>query len=280
MRKYRRRLYRVKKKKSIFYNRFFWLGLLFVVFIIAISYFLFFSEIFQVERTIVTGEKKVSKEELKALIEKRLENKILFLRTKSIFLVNLDEIRKDILNNFPQIAEVEISRGFPDALNILVVERFAEAYWCQGGQCFLLDNEGIIFEEVSEDNLKLLKIILRQAQDNAELSRSIKSSNLKDKLELGEKIIEKELLSKVLEIFSELENSKILVEEVSIVSEERINVKTSDGWEIYFNPKKDLNWQLTKLRAVLEKYIPLEKRKDLEYIELRFGDLAPFKYRE
>jgi len=30
----------------------------------------------------------------------------------------------------------------------------------------------------------------------------------------------------------------------------------------------------------LEEKIPPESRKDLEYIELRFGNLAPFKYKD
>jgi len=73
-------------------------------------------------------------------------------------------------------------------------------------------------------------------------------------------------------------NLKIL--EVSIISEERLNAKTSEGWEIYFNLEGDINWQLTKLGAVLEKEIPPEKRENLEYIDLRFGNFAPFKYRD
>jgi len=55
------------------------------------------------------------------------------------------------------------------------------------------------------------------------------------------------------------------------------------GWEIYFNlqkDQKDIDWQLVKLRAVLEEKIPSENRKDLEYIELRFGNFAPYKYKD
>ncbi len=81
-----------------------------------------------------------------------------------------------------------------------------------------------------------------------------------------------------MEILLGVKELGVLVEEISVISEERINVKTSQGWEIYFNPKKDLEWQLRKLGADLDEFIPLEKRKDLEYIELRFGNLAPFKY--
>ena len=56
-----------------------------------------------------------------------------------------------------------------------------------------------------------------------------------------------------------------------IVSEERLNVKTSEGWEIYFNTADDLDWQVQELALVLEKQITPEKRRNLEYIDLRFS---------
>jgi len=259
-----RKPYRIRKKKSIFSNRFFWLGILILVIIGTVFYFLFFSEIFQIKKIIVTGEEKVSKEDLKLLIEKKLENKILFFETKSIFLVNLNEIKKNILNDFSQIAEIEIGRGFPDTLNIIVVERLALATWCRGDHCFLLDNEGVIFEETSPQ-VDLVKIINRQ--------------NL-DPFNLGEKVIEKKLLVQILEIESKLKKGfKIQPQEISIIFEERLNIKTLEDWKIFLNPRGDIEWQLTKLEAVLEEEIPSERRKDLEYIELRFGNLAPYKYK-
>jgi len=266
MKKTFKKPYRVKRKKSIISSRFLWLGVLFFFFIIAIFYFLFFSEIFQVEKIIVTGEEKVAKEDLKLLVEKKLEKKILFFKTKSIFGIDTKNIKKDILNNFPNIAEVEIGRGFPDTLNIVVVERFGLTIWCQGGQCFLLDNEGVIFEEIFDTGPKAFQIKnLAQASE----------------LKLGDKVIEKEKLNQILDIESKLRNNlKIPVTAATIVSEERLNMEISEGWEIYFNPEGDIEWQLTKLRAVLEEEILPEKRKNLEYIELRFGNLANPKYRD
>jgi len=258
--------YRVKRKKSIFRNRFLWPGILIFIFITSSLYFLFFSEIFQVEKIIVTGEKKVSKIDLKLLVEEKLEKETFFLKTRSIFLVNLNEIKENILNSFPQIAEIEIGRGFPDALNIVVVERFGLTVWCQGGQCFLLDNEGVIFEEIFDTDPEAFQI---------------KNLAQVPELKLGDKVIEKEKLNQILDIESKLRNNlKIPVTAVAIVSEGRLNVETSEGWEIYFNPQGDIEWQLTKLKAVLEEEILPENRKNLEYIELRFGNFANPKYRD
>jgi len=71
----------------------------------------------------------------------------------------------------------------------------------------------------------------------------------------------------------------ISVKEFIISSEGKFTALAEDGWEIYFDLAGDVQWQLTKLRAVLSEKIPLEKREDLGYIELRFGNFAPFKYK-
>ena len=216
------------------------------------------------EEIIITGEKRASREILKELVENRLENKILFIRTKSIFSVNLGKIREDILNNFPQITEVEIGRGFPDTLNILVVERLEVAHWCQGEQCLLLDNEGVIFGDFLTEK-DLIKII-----DERDLGTFL----------LGEKVIEKEDLSKILTIRDKLKSDFKLSLEEFILDEEKLTVLAEDNWKIYFNLQGNTDWQLTKLNAVLEEKIPPEKRNDLEYIELRFGNFAPYKYKD
>jgi len=275
-----RKPHRYKRKKSILKNRFFWLGILIFVFLSSVFYFLFFSQTFQVEKIIVfrqtqdnpelvewvaVGEKKVSIDELKSLIEKNLGNKILSFDTKSIFLVNLNGLRKNILNDFPQIAGVEIKRKFPDTLDFIVTERAGIAHLCQGEKCFFSDKEGIIFEEIPSTTEGLIKIVDEQ---NREPFKS------------GEKAIEKEDLSKILAVSSKLSDFKIPVKEFLIVSGEKMEVLTSEDWKIYLSLRADIDWQMTKLRAVLEEKIPPESRKDLEYIELRFGNLAPFKYKD
>lgn len=263
-------------KKSILKSRFFWLTILIFVIFWTIFYFLFFSPLFQIKEIIISGNARVSIEEVENIVEMNLEKKILFFPTTSIFLINLNKIREEILNIHPQIFEIKINREFPNVLNLILRERVALAYFCQKlppssivneegfkEKCFLLANDGIIFEEY-EMRGGLIKIIDGQDENF---------------FKLGEKVIEKDYLEKILKIQKNIsEDLKIEIEEF-IVFSERLNVKTADNWEIYFDPKGDLNWQLTKLKLVLEEKIPPERRRDLEYIELRFGDLATFKYR-
>jgi len=259
-----RKPYRIKKRKSIFRNKNFWFLVLAFIIVGVLFYVFIFLETFQVKKIIITGENKTSVAELKTNVGNNLENELLFFKTKSIFLVDINNIKKDILSDFPQIAEVEIKRGYPDALNIVVMERKETAAWGLEEVYFLVDGEGVIFEECSPDT-ELIKIVDKKNTPP---------------LELGKKVIEKDYLEKILEAEKKLTNElKIEVREMIVFSDD-FQAKTLEGWKIYFSPREDLDWQLTKLNLVLEQEIPPERRKDLEYIELRFGNFAPYKYHE
>jgi cell division septal protein FtsQ len=256
-----RRPHRIRRKRQILKSRFFWFSILFLIIFGGIFYFFVLSDFFQIKKIIITGEQKVSTEDIKSVVENELGRKILFFGTKNIFFVNLNKIRENILKKFPQIEEVEVKRGLPDALHLVVIERKEIGIFCRDINCFLLDHEGVIFESASSES-PLLKF---------------QNQVLNGELDLGKKVIDKGIIDSISEIGSKLrEDLKILIEEVSIVSEENIHVKTSESWEIYFNPEKDLDWQMTELAAILENRIPLEKRKNLKYIDLRFDKVYIF----
>jgi len=271
MKKYRK-LYRIKnlprrrrRLKTILKNRFLGLGILISIILSGFFYLIFFASPFQVREIEVSGNSRVSTESLQEAVWGQIERRVFFSPSKSIFLVNSNKTAENILNNFPGIAEIKINRDLPNALKVIVSERVGLIVWCQADRCFSLDKEGVIFGEVFDVTSETFKI-----------------QNLTSILELklGKEVIEKEKLNKILEIESKLKNNfRVDISQTIVVSEERWNVKTFEGWEIYLDFEKDLDWQLAKLYSVLEKEIPSEKRGNLEYIDLRFGNFAPYKYR-
>ncbi len=231
-------------------------GFLVLIVTCAVFYGLFFWKIFWVEKIIVSGEQKLSKEEIEFLVSKRLENTVLFFKTKSILAVDGGQIKKDILNAFPRIGEARISKSFFDAINVQIIERTASALWCGNETCFLLDDQGVIFEEAPPDSELIV----------------IETYQPPDELFLGETVMAKDKIAQILAIENKLaEASKISIKKAVLLSDERLDVETTEGWTIRFNLKGDLDWQVTELKLALEKQISLEKRKSLEYIDLRFS---------
>lgn len=248
MKKYRyKKNYRTRKKKSIIKNRFFWLFCLIAASSGGIIYFLIFSSVFQIEKIQVFGTKKTSSEEI---------IKIVSAAQKNIFLANLNEITKNILEKYPQIAKIDLKRKLPNGLMIQVEERTAVAIFCQSiteeENCYFIDREGVMLEKVSQMSLEMPKII-------------------------GESIIEKGEIEQILKINFRLKNDlEIPIEGFFSASKEKLTIKTLEGWEIYFNPKENFDWQLTELSIILKERIPPEKRRNLEYIDLRFEKIFIF----
>lgn len=262
MNKYRKP-HRYKKKKSIFSSKAFWLVIFFVVLASGVFYLVCFSSFVQIKEIRISGNQKVSAEAIQEIVRKRSERNILSFTSKSIFLADLNQASRDVLEKFLLIGEVKLKRNFFNTLTIEVSERKPVAVLVQGDNYYNLDEEGIIFEKAFlEDGLTM--IVDRQKTNN-----------------LGEKAIDKAKLSQILNINSKLKsNLDVSLQWFEMESDEKLNLVMTEGWKAYFDLNKDVDWQLTKLKAVLEEKIPPEKRKDLEYVELRFGNFAPFKYKD
>ena len=252
---------RFKKRKSILRNRFFWLSLfksrffrlsLFIfVLIFGLSYFFIFSEVFRIKEIKILNPD----DSLKLKVEGVIKGEI----GRNIFLVNFKEMNKEILSQFPEIAKLNFKRKFPRTLSIQVEKREPVGVWCYQtyDECFFIDREGIIFKETEKGLTQEEVIILSLRKEEA--------------LVLGEEILVPQTLELILKIEKDLrENLKIEIEDFTIVSERRLNVKTNENWEIYFNLEKDAKLELTKLKVLLDKEIPPEQRRNLEYIDLRF----------
>jgi len=243
MRKHRyKKFYRIKRKKSLLKNKFFWLGFLFLIALGALFYAVFFSSFFQIREIRISGNQGVPTEEIVSSFSRG-----------NILLVDTKEINRAILEKFPKIAKVNTKRGFPDALIVQIEERKPVAVFSRDGDYFFIDIEGVIFEKISEKPSNML--VIKSERDS----------------------IGKEMLDKILKINSKLKDDLgIPFEEILIVSDERLNVKTLDGWEIYFNPKGNLDWQLEELAIVLKERIPPKNRGNLKYIDLRFEKIFIF----
>lgn len=286
-----RKPYRIKKKKSIFRNRFFWLSILVLLFFGVMFYLICFAPFFQIKEIKIIGTQKVSTTDLENFIEKKITQKFLLSQSKSIFLIKSSKIKSDILKNFPQIEDENLKMKFPNILILEIKERKEIGCYCRkttiflpagggrdfpeaGSYCFFLDKNGIIFEKILQP---------------CPLDFVIKDSK-EEELNLGEKIIDEDTLLKIRgisqrvknynppinkEVFGEegqVSNFKISILEFDIL-EDKLVAKTSEGWEIYFNLNKDIDWQLTELELLLESKISLQERKNLEYIDLRFSKI-------
>lgn len=228
-------------------------------------YNIFFSPFFQIGEVLISGNKKIDLADLYKVINPYLSKNMLLWETKSIFFVSPTKIEKIISENFPSVTQIKVERKWPDGIKVFIQEREAEAIWCKEPVCFYIDKNGVIFEEVLGNFDKLV----------------IQNKEYKEDLFLGKQVLSKEKIGEVFILRDSFKNElQIDIKEVIFVSPERIDVLTPEGWEAYFNfPVDNLQWQITRLKIILQEEIPVERRPELEYIDLRFGKVY-YKYRE
>jgi cell division septal protein FtsQ len=264
------KIHKNKPKKSILKMPIFWWSLLVLILVITALYFLLFCPKFQIQNIIILGNEKINSQDLQRISENSINKKIInlgfwSLSSKSIFLASINDIKNQIFNFSPTIKAIDITKTYPQNLNIQVQERKRFAIFCQNEKCFDIDDTGIIFEElssISED-----KFIVRQELDV-------------ENAYLGKEAVLKKTMEKIIEIKKNFaDNLQISLLEVTISTPIRLNAKTREGWQAFFDIAEgsNISLQLTKLNLLLKDEINLENRQKLEYIDLRFEDRAYYK---
>ena len=267
MRKEFRKTRRIKKKESILKSKFFWLGVGIIALAELFFYIIVLSPFLQIREVRVEGNVGVSEGEIQGIVLQDLWGRFFFFPTSSILLADTQGMRDDLLNTLVELETVSIHRRFPNILSVSVQEKRTVALWCEESGCFELDKNGTAFKRT--DPSPDFPII----DSMGEVSGN-----------LGEAIVANNTLSVILDFSKEIKRRFMLGNEASInsfgiISENQIEASISEGWSIYFTKTQDLSWQIAKLQAVLENKVSPEKRRRLEYIDVRFGDQAYIKYR-
>lgn len=256
----KKKVHRLKPKKSIFKRPIFWFIFLFLILLLFFYILIFYSK-FQVDSVIISGNNNVQKEVLQGVVWDNINKNL----SKSIFLTGSKIISKDILNRFPEIESVEVSKKFPKIITIQVKERTPFAVFCQTDdkKCFYIDRNGVIFE------------ILEQIPENTSIIRQL----IYDKeVFVGERVVEKNIIDMISNIKISLkDNFQIDVKSAMITTPFRLNIETSENWQIYFNLDSETDLQIAKMNLLLKDEIPIEIRKTLQYVDLRFKARAYYK---
>jgi len=270
-RQLKNKIYKIRPKKSIFKKPAFWFLLLFLILISTAVYFLLFYQKLQVKNIIISGNEKAGSQEIENIVLNETNKKIINflnfnLTSKSIFLVNTENIKKQVLNMFPVIENIKIDKNYPNSISVQIKERkpFAVFVSQNNEDYFYIDEGGIVFEKLQgfPQNMTAIRQLINSAD-----------------AVIGKTAVEKNIMQAISSIKKDLsEKFQIDIREAFISNPLRLDIKTGENWQIYFNlgPDTDINLQITKLNLLLAGEISQEARKNLEYIDLRF-DRAYYK---
>ena len=259
-----------RPKKSIFKMLWFWISILILLVILSISYLIIFYSGFQIKNIVISGNNKVNAQDLQNIISNHANTGLINIgsakvTSRSIFLVNNENINKDILKGFPIIEKLTINKKFPQTLIVGVKERAPIGVFCTSdvnSNCFLIDQNGVIFSQ------------LTVPAEGATIIKNIIGNNT---VSAGDKVIGQNIINVIYKIQETLKNNyKINLKEALVTSPIRLEADTSENWNIYFDLSSgsDIDSQLKKLDLLLTKNFPADKRNSLRYINLIPKDRA------
>jgi len=267
------KIHKLTPKKSFYEKPYFWFALIFVAVISSFIYFLIFFPKIQVNFIEISGNEKIESKNIENTVATAIEKKFFnlggfSLASKSIFLVDLDDLNARLTSRFPEIETLSVNKKLPQTLVLEIKERKPFAVFCKSGQgmppedCYFIDTAGVIFE----------------ALPAVPEGMAIVRQTVNESVFVGENAIAQNIMSAISRISDSLKNNfQIDISEALISTPVRLDIKTAESWQIYFNLDSDVNSQITKLNLILKEEIPADSRKNLQYIDLRFRDKTYYK---
>jgi|GEM_PF-991695 len=261
-----------KEKRIINWRRFFRKAIfcfLAVSFGLVLVWVVLFSPLLEVKKILVLGIER-GNQEIEKIVWSKLESNFFSLKSHSLLLFSSSEVRREILNQFPLIKEVEIRKRFPDQVVVEIFPRKKVIAWCLREDCFLVDDEGKAFKKIKENE-----------KDELFVKFPALVEDYPRQVNLGERVLSSELVDFIFSLEKNFES--ILKIEIkrpattpSFISEE-IKVETKENnLPIFLNSTISSQRQLENILALLNK-LGREKISDFEYIDSRIKGRLIYK---
>lgn len=222
--------------KSIFY----------ILVLVAVVYFLGFSQYFKIKNIEMEGIKSV---EVSDHLQRTLVGKNILFFLPGQYL-------NDLIRKFPILEQAKIVRGLPSTVRIIASERVQVLIWCTD-RCFNIDNYGYAYETTTPITGQVV---------------------LNDKsgipVEIGDKVTSPEFINFYLNALERLRGMNLTIidsriEETSF----KLVFRASDNYDMVFDTSESITNQLSALQQVLDK-----NRADIkEYVDLRVEGLVYIK---
>jgi cell division septal protein FtsQ len=223
---------------------------LFILVLIALAWYLFFSSKFAIKEVIVEGTNLLSKDQIARMIP----------TNQNILLLNTQDVSKKIAAKFPEVSDVQIFRGLPDAIKIVILEKKGSIVWQSGGLKYLISTQGEVARQIV-------------GEEGANLPVVIDKRNLP--LTEGQQIVSANFIVFVKNVYDHLTTETNLKPTNFEIDETTFDVTlyTDAGIYIKMNSLRSSDKQMEDLKRVL-----VDKRPDVhEYVDLRIDGWAYYK---
>ncbi len=236
-----------------------------VVVILFWSYTLFLTPFFSIQSVTVLGLNKIQPQEIESRITEFLAQKQWGIFTRgNIFLLHPKSVASYFQHD-ARIAIIQTEKNYwQRSLTVTIEERVPIYILSLPDRAFAIDKEGIALIPLSVPVPQgTLPIIFDKRSRDAVL---------------GTKVIADTEITLFNTLNSELTRiAPFTSVTIGEPSAEAVTFTTQEGWALYINLTDNPKAQFERLRVLLTLKIKAEKRKKLQYIDLRFGERVYYK---
>jgi len=270
MRSYKDELRASKRKKLILKSAIFFAVL--IIGLVGAVYLLFFARLMDVREVTVEAE-----EEMRGRINNEISSWLnsgfwRFTEGSNLLFLSGNVLASRIIEKFPELESVKITKKFSHALIATVQERKPSGIWCLSAQaglseqadCFYFDKSGKAFSSTQPSNgFLVLNVIDQRSRE----------------LGLGDKVAEEVWTKNIFKAKDVLSKHNISIAMFVIPPDsfDEFHAKTAEGWKILFGNQTDIESQISALAIFLKEKISPAHRATLQYVDLRIQDRIYYK---
>jgi cell division septal protein FtsQ len=240
---------KIKPKKEFHFPRIPYKIIIYSAIIVSAVYLIFFSSEFKIKDIIVEGNHLILTEKVDGY----------FPKNSNILTINLTKKKKEILKDNPGIQDLQIYRGIPNAIKIVILEYQNKIVWQTSAGQYLVSSSGIVTEKINPGD-----------KNGIGLPVVVDDKNLP--VTLGAQLLSPNFIAFVYNINSNFFNEtnvKVTGFEVPDTTF-GVNVKTDAGFYVKFNTIRSSAKQLSDLKNIL-----VEKKADIhQYVDIRIDGWA------
>ncbi|MBI2607715.1 MAG: FtsQ-type POTRA domain-containing protein [Candidatus Doudnabacteria bacterium] len=219
-------------------------------------YYLVIAQYFLVTDITVLGYNQISEEQIKQTLTNASQSRTFLIPKNHLLLLSQGRVNKLITENIPLIREVsEAKRGWPNRLELTVLERQPGFLFQVKGRMFLVDEDGVVIKEAVE--MENLPQVLDLDEED---------------VVVGEVLPNPKLVAFIISMDRAWTNrisSDIAQIEVPSKSSYEVHFRSTEGWVVFFDINRATMTQLGNLALILSRQIPPADRERLAYIDLR-----------
>jgi hypothetical protein len=255
-----------KPSHAFFLIKIKFIALFSILLIIALLWFLFFSNYFNLKTISANGTGRIDAKEMENIAwQQANQNYIIFLRQKNIFLFSEKNLLKSLQQTY-SFEEINIKKRFPNTITINYKEKNYSLLWLENNNYYFGDEYGFIISPASPEEVKQKKYPLIENQSDLKIS--------------GNKIgLDKIYLDYIFSLIDKFKNiNNDFKTKNFLLDNEMYTVKVilENGPTILFSTEEDADKQIEKLKIIKGEKLKQDFIKK-SYIDIRYGDRVYYR---